>query len=163
MLEEVCKDCYSYSEVLRRCGRIPAGGNFEILKRKIKEYNIDVSHFTFKLWSKGRTKAEDDRISGGSKYTEEEIFSRNSPFTRHGLRNYIIAHKTIEYKCALCGNDGVWFGKPIGLDLDHIDGNPENNELSNLRFLCPNCHATTETYRGKNKKKNKEIKTKEEA
>lgn len=42
-----------------------------------------------------------------------------------------------------------WRGQPIPLDLDHIDGNPDNNDASNLRLLCPNCHAQTETYKGK--------------
>lgn len=49
-------------------------------------------------------------------------------------------------------------GKEISLELDHIDGDSTNNEKSNLRFLCPNCHATTETYRGKNKNKANKIK-----
>ena len=39
----------------------------------------------------------------------------------------------------------------IALEIDHIDGDNRNNEISNLRYLCPNCHALTETYRGKNK------------
>lgn len=69
----------------------------------------------------------------------------------------MIRNNSIEYKCSICGNVGVWMGKEIGLELDHIDGDPTNNEKSNLRFLCPNCHATTETYRGKNKRsKNKD-------
>ncbi|MFA6159158.1 MAG: HNH endonuclease signature motif containing protein [Candidatus Paceibacterota bacterium] len=39
---------------------------------------------------------------------------------------------------------------PLTLEIDHIDGNPENNEKENLRLLCPNCHSQTSTYRGKN-------------
>lgn len=42
-------------------------------------------------------------------------------------------------------------GQPIPIELDHIDGNPENNELDNLRLICPNCHAQTPTYKGANK------------
>lgn len=42
-------------------------------------------------------------------------------------------------------------GQPIPLELDHIDGNHQNNALQNLRLLCPNCHALTPTFRDKNK------------
>lgn len=73
--------------------------------------------------------------------------------TRSVVRKYIIRNNKVEYKCVFCGNTGIWLGKEIGLELDHIDGDSTNNEISNLRFLCPNCHATTKTYRGRNKKR----------
>ena len=41
-------------------------------------------------------------------------------------------------------------GKPIPLELHHINGINTDNRLENLKFLCPNCHAFTDTYRGKN-------------
>lgn len=62
------------------------------------------------------------------------------------IRDKVIKEKTIEYKCANCGCTGEWFGKTISLQLHHKDGNHNNNELSNLEFLCPNCHASTESY-----------------
>lgn len=62
----------------------------------------------------------------------------------------------VEYKCQNCGCDGNWQNGIIALELDHIDGDNSNNELSNLRYLCPNCHALTPTYRGRNiNRKNK--------
>ena len=51
-----------------------------------------------------------------------------------------------KYECAICHNPGIWENKPLVLQLDHIDGHNNNNVLENLRFLCPNCHAQTETY-----------------
>jgi hypothetical protein len=44
-----------------------------------------------------------------------------------------------------------WLGKPVPIQLDHIDGNPDNNDESNLRLLCNNCHGSTDTYGGKNR------------
>jgi len=43
-----------------------------------------------------------------------------------------------------------WMGVNIPIELDHTDGNCENNTRENLRLICPNCHAQTPTYRGKN-------------
>lgn len=49
-------------------------------------------------------------------------------------------------KCSECSQENSWNNKPLMLQLDHIDGNSDNNDLSNLRLLCPNCHSQTETY-----------------
>lgn len=59
----------------------------------------------------------------------------------------------MEYKCACCGNTGEWNGRPLVLQLDHINGDNCDNRLENLRFLCPNCHSQTDTFAGRNCKK----------
>ena len=59
--------------------------------------------------------------------------------------------------CLLCGIS-EWLGKSIELELDHKDGNTTNNQRSNLRGLCPNCHSQTETYCGRNRKGNQDPK-----
>lgn len=63
-------------------------------------------------------------------------------------RVYLI--KTYGIQCEMCKLT-EWQGKIIPIELDHRDGNSENNSLSNLRLLCPNCHAQTPTYKSKNR------------
>ena len=66
------------------------------------------------------------------------------------LRRYIDKDKLIPYQCSGCGCDGNWMGHILTLQLHHKDGDRTNNELSNLEYLCPNCHAITDSYGGKN-------------
>ena len=72
--------------------------------------------------------------------------------TSHSLRLKLISEEVKEHRCESCGLD-TWLGQPIQLELDHIDGNNKNNELSNLRILCCNCHAQTPNWRGRKLKK----------
>jgi ribosomal protein L44E len=58
-----------------------------------------------------------------------------------------------ELKCDECGIEEEWNNKPLSLELDHIDGDKHNNKRTNLRYLCPNCHSQTSTFRVKNYKK----------
>ena len=51
--------------------------------------------------------------------------------------------------CVLCGQGNTWNGQALCLQVDHIDGNSDNNLPSNLRLICPNCHTQTPTYGAK--------------
>lgn len=64
------------------------------------------------------------------------------------LRRYLIRTRT--HECSICFYS-LWQGRKIPLEVDHKDGNSENNSEGNLRLICPNCHAQTPTYKGKNK------------
>jgi len=57
---------------------------------------------------------------------------------------------TVNYNCSKC-NISSWLENKITLEVDHIDGDNTNHSLSNLRYLCPNCHSQTDTWRGRNK------------
>jgi hypothetical protein len=67
--------------------------------------------------------------------------------SRNFFRRYLT--ETFGYKCSCC-NISEWNGKSIVLEIDHIDGNFENNKPENLRFICPNCHSQTDTYKARN-------------
>jgi len=65
---------------------------------------------------------------------------------RDAILKFIIARDS--YKCSKC-NLTDWCGEQMILDIDHIDGNNENNLPSNWRLLCPNCHRMTPTWGNK--------------
>lgn len=60
------------------------------------------------------------------------------------VKRYLV--ETYGNVCSECGQLPTWNSKPLVLQLDHIDGDSDNNHLSNLRLLCPNCHTQTETF-----------------
>jgi len=134
----------SIRQVLSKLGLKEAGGNYETTKRRIFKLNIDTSHFHGQAHLKGKT----------HEYTKRPIeyyLTENSHHQSHKLKKRLIAEGIKEHKCEECGII-EWRGKPTPIELDHINGNHHDNRLENLRLLCPNCHAQTETYRGKNKK-----------
>lgn len=70
------------------------------------------------------------------------------------IRKFLV--KTRGAVCNECGCRDTWNGKPLTLHVDHIDGNSDNNVLTNLRLLCPNCHSQTSTWCGRNTKTKKQ-------
>lgn len=115
---------------------------------KIKSYisvnNIDVSHFNYN----GRYRNTNKR------YGFDDVFKDQSNTSKQTLKKRYIAYRGDNLKCdiAECGISDSWLGRSITLHLDHIDGNNNNNVLTNLRFLCPNCHSQTTTFAGRNLK-----------
>jgi hypothetical protein len=133
----------SIRQVLDKLGLKKAGGNYASCRKRINELQLDTSHFRGQGWAKGKTFTPKRELS--------EYLSNSQSIQSYKLKNRLIKDKILPYICDCCKLE-IWLEKPIPLELDHINGNPEDNSLCNLRLLCPNCHALTPNYRGKNKK-----------
>jgi len=123
------------------------GGSYEYIKRKIKKYNIDTSHFNKKSTKRITcfSLPLDIILVKGSFYTNTSV-----------LKNRLIANGILENKCYSCQRTKCEInGKMINmpLELHHIDGDRNNNEIENLTLLCPICHNLTTNFRGKKKVK----------
>lgn len=97
----------------------------------------------------------DKQIKRLEEYTRLNLRLPNT----HTEKLKMIKLKILIPKCSICSIDS-WNHQDLSLHLDHIDGNPTNNLIYNLRLLCPNCHSQTSTYCGKNNKGNKVAKIK---
>ena len=84
-----------------------------------------------------------------SVYSLEDIFANKVPFQSYKLKLRLYREGLKKNVCEICGVF-EWNGKPLNCQLDHIDGNKNNNALENLRIICPNCHSQTETFGFKN-------------
>lgn len=138
---DLIKNSTSLCEVCKKAGIVATTGNYDTLKNLIEEEEIDISHFK--------------RNGGGYKEPKniEFYLVDGSKITSNKLKKKIFNAGLKEKRCECCGNT-EWMGKPINLELHHLNGNPRDNRLENLQILCPNCHSYTDTYSGKNQKMN---------
>ncbi|MGH3783554.1 MAG: HNH endonuclease [Pseudonocardiaceae bacterium] len=124
---------------MRRLGYQPSGGIYRLLVGHIKRRGLDSSHFTGQTWARGR-KFPDRRVLPLS-----EILVPSPYMNTARLRERLIKIGLKERRCEECGLQR-WRGKDLPLALDHINGDHTDHRLANLRILCPNCHALTDTW-----------------
>ncbi len=145
---EAVKQSLSVRQILRNLGLKEAGGNYAICKKRITDMGLDISHFgTSKErqgWAKGKT------FKGRYFYPLEEILVEDRYCQSFKLKLRLIEAGYFETICSVCKLT-EWMGHTIPLELDHMNGKNNDNRIENLRLLCPNCHAQTSNYRGKNK------------
>ncbi|MEW1903070.1 HNH endonuclease [Streptomyces sp. NPDC086147] len=148
VLEEAVAASTNMCEVLRRLGVEVVGGQHTHISRRVRAYGIDTSHFVTPV------RTEYMRFNQRRRTPAEVLIEDESPRARRSGGRRIkeaLRESGVENRCALCGNEALWLGEDLPLEVDHIDGNWRNNRIENLRLLCPNCHSTTDSYRGRGK------------
>ena len=141
-LQEFLNTSISYSEVAEKCGylnaRTQGGEQINVIKRMIEQLDLDDSHIKGKSWRKDQF--DYSRFKYGNNIKAAEMLK---------------AMIYLRGRCCQVCNHTDWNGVDIPLEVHHLDGDRLNNTLENLQIICPNCHALTETYRGKNNTKSK--------
>lgn len=84
-----------------------------------------------------------------SKIPLDDILNNKVKFDSVQLKKRLLHEGILENKCVKCGNLDEWNNEPLTLELDHINGDSNDNRIENLRILCPNCHSQTDTFRKK--------------
>lgn len=143
---KVVRLSYSIAEVMRRLGYRESGGMHRLVAGRIARLNLDNAHFTGQSWALGR------KLGPRRVIPLEEVLVRNSTYgSTSRLRRRLIAAGLKKPECEECGLR-EWRGKPLSLALDHVNGDHTDNRLENLRILCPNCHALTDTWCSRNRR-----------
>ena len=139
-MREAVKQSKSMRQVLLKLNVSPYGGNYDVLKKAVKYFKIDTSHFLGQGWNKGNTPS---KIRPINDYLNNEM-----TITSYKLKNRLIKENLKENICEICNNT-TWNGKTIPLELHHKNGNNKDNNFDNIQLLCPNCHAFTDSYRNR--------------
>ncbi len=147
----------SIVDVLKKLGIDPYCGNHKTVHARVKSDGLSLD----KLKS-NRSVAAAKRLAVTKRLGDDEVFAVNRPYDRALLKKRILEHGWLEYKCAECGCGDCYNGKPLSLQLDHINGINDDNRIENLRFLCPNCHSQTPTFGKPGRKQYETVEAKKE-
>lgn len=142
---EAVRTSFNYSEVLRKLGLRPAGGNHGTLRHWVDEvWGISTDHFDLDRALRPQNREVTPL---------EDVLVEHSTYSRRTLKRRLYANGLKERQCELCGQGERWQGRAMALILDHINGVPDDHRLENLRIVCPNCNATLDTHCGRQNRK----------
>lgn len=131
----------SYADVMRSLDLPVNDANHRRIQRKVVQLGLDDSHFTRKSRRVVRP-ARPKPLAGQVLCVRPE----GSPRVNRERLHRALGEIGVPYACDFCGNPGVWRDQPLTLQIDHMNGDWLDNHAENLRYLCPNCHALTDTW-----------------
>ncbi|MFG2340308.1 HNH endonuclease signature motif containing protein [Streptomyces yangpuensis] len=141
LLREAVATSGSLAETLRRLGKVPSGGMNRALKTWIREDGLSTEHFLGQAHNRGKPGTTPERRA-------KDILVKQDGGRR--TRTYLLLRALREVGvpecCEMCGTPPLWRGRPMTLEVDHINGDWSNDRRENLRLLCPNCHTITGTW-----------------
>lgn len=143
LLEEAIEKSNSSKEVLNYLGLRAAGGNYKMLKQYAEYFALDLPKPNFVTSFVGREVRP--------QLANEIVFIENSTYSNRTALKKRLYKMGFKEECSECGLGNEWNGKPITLQVDHINGIYNDNRLENLRIICPNCHTQTPSYAGRTK------------
>lgn len=140
--KELVKSSDTFTKILNIIGLQPKGGNINTLKRRFIEENINFDHIKQGLNTNKNKKFE---------YRKQlsDYFIKGKKIKGYRLKNRLFSENILKNQCNKCGILDIWEEEPITLQIDHINGDNEDNRIENLRILCPNCHSQTINYAGR--------------
>lgn len=139
----------TYAEIIRKLGLSVAGGTWGLVKLRIQQLGLDISHFNGRGWRKNKQHPKYSIATRNPKPLEEILVEESTYSSTHGLKHRLWKAGLLERACGRCGLGPEWNGQGLSLQLDHINGVRTDNRIENLRILCPNCHSQTDTFAGK--------------
>lgn len=135
-----CAASLSVAEVLDRLGVSKYSGNYRRAAHLAEQFGVVLPRARRGAWHSRAAKPmlTDEQVRARFRRTE-------TPQDSASMKWWMTSRLGVPSECVACGIGPEWNGRPLTLELDRIDGDRLNNELLNLRLLCPNCHAQTET------------------